>query len=82
LEFDKRGQQFIRSHNETLSVVAMGVRNPDRLSVVHSGSRHRLAGRRQSAKSATGVIRRFFSALSLGVIARAAIFCAVESSSE
>jgi hypothetical protein len=31
-EFQKRGQLFIRTHNETLSVVAMCVCNPDRLS--------------------------------------------------
>jgi hypothetical protein len=29
-EFQKRGQQFIRSHNETPSVAAMCVCNPDR----------------------------------------------------
>ena len=29
-EFKKRGQSFMRSHNETLSVVAMRVSNPDR----------------------------------------------------
>jgi hypothetical protein len=29
-EFHKRSQLFIRSHDETLSVVAMCVRNPDR----------------------------------------------------
>jgi hypothetical protein len=29
-EFHKRGQLFIRVHNETLSFVAMCVRNPDR----------------------------------------------------
>ena len=28
-QFDKRGQLFIRSHNETLSVVSMRVNNPD-----------------------------------------------------
>jgi hypothetical protein len=28
-EFDKRGQQFIRVHNETLPVVAMSVCNPE-----------------------------------------------------
>jgi hypothetical protein len=28
-KFDKRGQLFIRVHNETLSVIAMRVRNPD-----------------------------------------------------
>jgi hypothetical protein len=28
-EFKKRRQLFIRSHNETLSVVAMRVNNPD-----------------------------------------------------
>ena len=33
-QFQKRRQLFIRSHNETLSVVAMCVRNPDRLPVV------------------------------------------------
>ena len=32
-KFYKRGQQFIRLHNETLSVVAMRVCNPDRLPV-------------------------------------------------
>ncbi len=30
-QFQKRGQLFIRMHNETLSVAAMCVRNPDRL---------------------------------------------------
>jgi len=30
LKFQKRGQQFIRLHNETLSVTAMRVNNPDR----------------------------------------------------
>jgi hypothetical protein len=30
LEFHKRGQLFIRTHNETLSVIAMRVCNPDR----------------------------------------------------
>ena len=30
LQFQKRCQLFIRSHNETLSVVAMCVCNPDR----------------------------------------------------
>ena len=29
-EFQKRRQLFIRSHNETLSVVAMRIGNPDR----------------------------------------------------
>jgi hypothetical protein len=29
-ESDKRGQLFIRTHNETRSVVAVSVRNPDR----------------------------------------------------
>jgi hypothetical protein len=29
-KFHKRRQQFIRTHNETLSVVAMRVHNPDR----------------------------------------------------
>jgi hypothetical protein len=29
LKFDKRGQLFIRAHNETLSVVAVRVSNPD-----------------------------------------------------
>ena len=29
-QFQKRGQLFIRAHNETLSVVAMRVCNPDR----------------------------------------------------
>jgi hypothetical protein len=29
-EFQKRAQLFIRSHNETLSVTAMRVSNPDR----------------------------------------------------
>jgi hypothetical protein len=29
-KFNKRGQFFIRVHNETLSVVAVRVRNPDR----------------------------------------------------
>jgi hypothetical protein len=29
-EFQKRSQLFIRSHNETLSVVAVRVCNPDR----------------------------------------------------
>ena len=28
-KFQKRGQLFIREYNETLSVVAMGVSNPD-----------------------------------------------------
>jgi hypothetical protein len=28
-EFQKRSQLFIRSRNETLSIVAMGVYNPD-----------------------------------------------------
>jgi hypothetical protein len=30
VQFHKRSQQFIRAHNETLSVVAMCVCNPDR----------------------------------------------------
>jgi hypothetical protein len=30
-QFQKRGQPFIRTHNETLSVAAMRVSNPDRL---------------------------------------------------
>jgi hypothetical protein len=30
LEVEKRGQLFIRLHNETLSVVAMRISNPDR----------------------------------------------------
>jgi hypothetical protein len=30
LKFRKRRQQFIRTHNETLSVVAKRVSNPDR----------------------------------------------------
>jgi hypothetical protein len=30
LEFQKRGQLFIRTHNETLSVAAMRVSNEDR----------------------------------------------------
>jgi hypothetical protein len=29
-EFKKRRQLFLRTHNETLSVVAMRVHNPDR----------------------------------------------------
>jgi hypothetical protein len=29
-QFQKRGQLIIRTYNETLSVVAMSVRNPDR----------------------------------------------------
>jgi hypothetical protein len=29
-EFEKRREYFIRVHNETLSVVAVRVRNPDR----------------------------------------------------
>jgi hypothetical protein len=29
LKFDKRGQLFIGTHNETLSVVTMRVNNPD-----------------------------------------------------
>jgi hypothetical protein len=29
-EFNKRGQLFLRSHNETLSVAALGVSDPDR----------------------------------------------------
>jgi hypothetical protein len=29
-QFKERGQPFIRTHNETLSVVAMRVCNPDR----------------------------------------------------
>jgi hypothetical protein len=33
LQFQKRGQLFIRSHNETLSVIAMCVCDPDRLPV-------------------------------------------------
>jgi hypothetical protein len=32
-EFNKRSQLFIRTHNETLSVAAMRVDNPDRSSV-------------------------------------------------
>jgi hypothetical protein len=34
-EFHKPGQQFIRSHNETLSVAAMCVCNPDRSPVMN-----------------------------------------------
>jgi len=34
--FYKRGQQFIGAHNETLSVIAVCVRNPDCSSVVES----------------------------------------------
>jgi len=30
-EFQKRSQFFLRTHNETLSVAAMRVSNPDRL---------------------------------------------------
>jgi hypothetical protein len=30
LQFQKRGQLFIRMHNEPLSVVAMRIHNPDR----------------------------------------------------
>ena len=30
LQFHKRSQLFIRTHNETLAVVAMRVRNPER----------------------------------------------------
>jgi hypothetical protein len=33
LQLHKRSQLFIRTHNETLSIVAMCVCNPDRLSV-------------------------------------------------
>ena len=33
LEFHKRSQLFIRAHNETLSIVAMRVCNPDRAPV-------------------------------------------------
>jgi hypothetical protein len=29
-EFDKRSQLFTRAHNETLSIAAMRVSNPDR----------------------------------------------------
>src|SRR5215471_12887417 len=29
LQFQKRGQQFIGAHNETLSIIAMCVSNPD-----------------------------------------------------
>jgi hypothetical protein len=29
-QFQKRRQLFIRSHNETLSVIAASIRNPDR----------------------------------------------------
>ena len=29
-EFDKRGQLFIRTHNEALTVITMRVSNPDR----------------------------------------------------
>jgi hypothetical protein len=32
-QFQKRSQLFIRAHNETLSVVAMCVDNPDRAAV-------------------------------------------------
>jgi hypothetical protein len=32
-QFDKRGQLFIRPHNEPLSAVAMRISNPDRSSV-------------------------------------------------
>jgi hypothetical protein len=32
-KFEKRRQLFIRAHNETLSVVAMRVSNPDRFPV-------------------------------------------------
>jgi hypothetical protein len=38
-EFHKRSQLFIRVHNETLSVVAMRVSNPDRSPArIHAGS--------------------------------------------
>jgi hypothetical protein len=30
LQFHKRSQQFVSVHNETLSIAAMGVNNPDR----------------------------------------------------
>jgi len=30
LEFDKRSQLFIRTHNKTLSIIVMCVSNPDR----------------------------------------------------
>jgi len=35
-EFQKRGQLLIRSHNETLSVVAMRVSDPDRSPLARS----------------------------------------------
>jgi hypothetical protein len=38
LQFNKRRQLFIRSHNETLSVAAMRVCNPDRLPVMTSST--------------------------------------------
>jgi len=36
-QFEKRGQLFIGTHNETLSVVAMRVNNPDRSPVRING---------------------------------------------
>jgi hypothetical protein len=30
LKFKKRGQLFVRSHNETLPIIPMSVNNPDR----------------------------------------------------
>jgi hypothetical protein len=36
-KFEKRGQLFIRTHDETLSIVAMCVSNPDRSPVGING---------------------------------------------
>src|SRR5262249_13315748 len=40
LQFQKRGQQFIRTHNETLPVAAMWVGNEDRSPVWNPRRRH------------------------------------------
>ena len=40
-KLDKRGQFFIRVHNETLSVVAMGVHNPNSSPLLEADERER-----------------------------------------
>jgi hypothetical protein len=42
LQFQKRSQLFIRTHNETLSVVAMSVSNPDCLASLAHKDRARI----------------------------------------
>jgi hypothetical protein len=58
-DFNKRGQFLIRTHNETLSVAAMRVRNPDRSPVgVISGVRPDSTPLAQSSRVYLAVSRR------------------------